>query len=93
MAANTNHAFGYGDDPWTEEATRKVKEQFTHPCEPLFVFNGTGSNTMALQLMTPLSCYILCRHCTYCSRRVWSAKQGDRMLHAHYLHSRWKTDT
>ena len=52
MAANTNHAFGYGDDPWTEEATRKVKEQFTHPCEPLFVFNGTGSNTMALQLMT-----------------------------------------
>ena len=29
MAANTNHAFGYGDDPWTEEATRKVKEQFT----------------------------------------------------------------
>jgi len=27
MAANTNHAFGYGDDPWTEEATRKVKEQ------------------------------------------------------------------
>ena len=52
MAANTNHAFGYGDVPWTEEATRKVKEQFTHPCEPLFVFNGTGSNTMALQLMT-----------------------------------------
>ena len=50
--ANSDHAVGYGDDPWTEEATRKVKEQFTHPCEPLFVFNGTGSNTMALQLMT-----------------------------------------
>ena len=52
MTANTDHAFGYGDDPWTEEATRKVKEQFARPCEPLFVFNGTGSNTMALQLMT-----------------------------------------
>lgn len=52
VKANTGHAFGYGDDPWTEEATRKVKEQFVRPCEPLFVFNGTGSNTMALQLMT-----------------------------------------
>lgn len=52
LKANTDHAFGYGDDPWTEEATQKVKEQFARPCEPLFVFNGTGSNTMALQLMT-----------------------------------------
>ena len=89
MAANTNHAFGYGDDPWTEEATRKVKEQFTHPCEPLFVFNGTGSNTMALQLMTRPYHVIFCADTAH----MWSAKQGDRMLHAHYLHSRWKTDT
>ena len=50
--ANQNHAVGYGDDPWTEEAVRKIKETFTADCEPLFVFNGTGSNTMALQLMT-----------------------------------------
>lgn len=59
-AANTGHAFGYGDDPWTEEATRKVKEQFARPCEPLFVFNGTGSNTMALQMMTRLYHIIFC---------------------------------
>lgn len=52
IKANTDHAFGYGDDPWTEEATRKVKELFARPCEALFVFNGTGSNTMALQMMT-----------------------------------------
>ena len=38
--ANQNHAVGYGDDPWTEEAVRKIKETFTADCEPLFVFNG-----------------------------------------------------
>ena len=52
VKANTGHAVGYGDDPWTEEATELVKKQFARPCEALFVFNGTGSNTMALQLMT-----------------------------------------
>ena len=24
MQANRNHALGYGDDPWTEEAVREV---------------------------------------------------------------------
>ena len=51
MKANNGHALGYGDDPWTEEAAHKVKEQFSRPCEALFVFNGTGSNTMALQII------------------------------------------
>ena len=52
LNANSGHAIGYGDDPWTAEATEIVKKQFTRPCEALFVFNGTGSNTMALQMMT-----------------------------------------
>ena len=50
--ANKDHAVGYGDDPWTEEAVRKIREAFTPDCEPLFVFNGTGSNVVALQLCT-----------------------------------------
>ena len=50
--ANNGHALGYGDDIYTQEATELVKKQFARPCEALFVFNGTGSNTMALQLMT-----------------------------------------
>ena len=50
--ANKNHALGYGDDPWTEEATKKVQALFERESYPLFVFNGTGSNTMALQMMT-----------------------------------------
>lgn len=58
--ANQNHAVGYGDDPWTEEAVRKIKETFTPDCEPLFVFNGTGSNAVALQLATRPYNLILC---------------------------------
>lgn len=49
--ANRDHAIGYGDDPWTEEAVRKIREAFTPDCEPLFVFNGTGSNAVVLQLI------------------------------------------
>ena len=52
MKANDGHAVGYGNDPWTEEATEIVKKQFANACDALFVFNGTGSNTMALQMMT-----------------------------------------
>lgn len=58
--ANQNHALGYGDDPWTEGAVRKIRETFTADCEPLFVFNGTGSNVVALQLMTRPYQSILC---------------------------------
>ena len=50
--ANQDHAVGYGDDAWTEEAVRKIREAFTPDCEPLFVFNVTGSNAVALQLCT-----------------------------------------
>ena len=34
--ANRDHAVGYGDDVWTEEAVRKIREAFTPDCEPLF---------------------------------------------------------
>jgi threonine aldolase len=27
--ANTDHALGYGDDKWTEEAVAKIKETFS----------------------------------------------------------------
>lgn len=29
--ANRDHALGYGDDLWTEEAVRKIKETFVEP--------------------------------------------------------------
>lgn len=58
--ANKDHALGYGDDKWTKEAICKIKEAFTPDCEPLFVFNGTGSNVIALQLLTRPYHSILC---------------------------------
>ena len=58
--ANQDHAVGYGDDAWTEEAVRKIREAFTPDCEPLFVFNGTGSNAVALQLCTRSYNSIIC---------------------------------
>ncbi len=58
--ANADHALGYGDDKWTEEAVVKIKEAFTPDCLPLFVFNGTGSNVVALQAMTRSYHSIIC---------------------------------
>ncbi|NDV60245.1 low specificity L-threonine aldolase [Bacteroides sp. 519] len=60
LSANLDHAVGYGDDKWTVEATAKIKETFTAECEPFFVFNGTGSNIIALQLLTRPFNSILC---------------------------------
>lgn len=50
--ANQDHALAYGEDSWTERATRMVQGLFKRSCGVYFVFNGTGSNTMALQLLT-----------------------------------------
>lgn len=43
-----------------KKAVRKIKEIFVADCEPLFVFNGTGSNVIALQLLTRPYNSIIC---------------------------------
>jgi len=58
--ANSNHAVGYGDDPWTEAATQKLKEVFGETASPFFVFNGTGANSIALQAVTRSFHSIIC---------------------------------
>ncbi len=60
IKANDNHAVGYGDDPWTAQATAKIKEIFGEKADPFFVFNGTGANTVALQAVTRSFNSILC---------------------------------
>lgn len=48
--ANQNHAIGYGDDKWTEEAKDAFRQMIgLEDVEPYFVFNGTGANVIALQ--------------------------------------------
>lgn len=60
IKANQDHAVGYGDDEWTQEAVSMIREAFTPDCDPYFVFNGTGSNIVALQLITRPFNSIIC---------------------------------
>ena len=48
--ANTEHTVAYGDDEWTHRAEDAVRELLGEKeLQPMFVFNGTGANVVALQ--------------------------------------------
>ncbi len=47
MAANLGHAHGYGEDPWTDEATATLRRHLGEDCDIAFVFNGTGANCVS----------------------------------------------
>jgi len=47
--ANRGHAVAYGADPWTERASRALREHFGSSAEPLLVLNGTGANVICLR--------------------------------------------
>ena len=50
--ANSGHVVGYGDDPYTTEAIRILKNEFGVETEVFFVFNGTGANVLGLSSVT-----------------------------------------
>lgn len=52
IKANSNHAVGYGNDKWTQEAEAVLKNTFGKECDLFFVLNGTGANSVALQATT-----------------------------------------
>jgi threonine aldolase len=58
--ANHGHCRGYGDDPFTAAATKKIKDLFRGNPEVFFVFNGTGANVLALSAMTEPHHAVLC---------------------------------
>lgn len=61
QAVNKDHTVGYGDDPWTAQAVADLQRAFDAPeMLPLFVFNGTGSNVVALDLITRPYHSIIC---------------------------------
>jgi len=49
VLANEGHTIGYGDDEWTRQADRCFAGIFGQDIAPCYVFNGTGSNMVALQ--------------------------------------------
>jgi threonine aldolase len=58
--ANEGHAVGYGDDPYTESAVGKFREQFGADVAVFFVFNGTAANVLSLQALTRPFHAVLC---------------------------------
>jgi threonine aldolase len=58
--ANTGHVIGYGDDIYTEEAIRKIKEHFGQDIDVYLVFNGTGANVIGMKAVTESYNSIIC---------------------------------
>ncbi|MEW6159774.1 MAG: low specificity L-threonine aldolase [Verrucomicrobiota bacterium] len=58
--ANQGHAKGYGDDPWTNQASDLIRQVFETDCEVYFVFNGTAANSLALASLCQSYHSILC---------------------------------
>jgi threonine aldolase len=50
--ANRGHAPAYGDDPWSERADARFREQFGSEAHAFLVFNGTAANVVALRALT-----------------------------------------
>jgi threonine aldolase len=59
-AANDGHVIAYGDDPYTERAINKFREQFGKDAEIYFVFGGTGANVLGLKAATQSHHAIIC---------------------------------
>jgi threonine aldolase len=51
-AANEGHVVAYGDDPFTERATKIFQKHFGRDIAVFFVFGGTGANVLGLKAIT-----------------------------------------
>ena len=51
-AANEGHVVAYGDDPFTERATKIFQKHFGKDVAVFFVFGGTGANVLGLKAIT-----------------------------------------
>ncbi len=52
LAANRGHVVGYGDDPITARAVKRIRAYFGAETEVFFVYSGTGANILALNAVT-----------------------------------------
>ena len=60
LAANSGHVIAYGDDPYTEQAIARFREEFGEDTEVYFVFGGTGANVLGLKAVTQTFHAIIC---------------------------------
>ena len=59
-AANDGHVVAYGDDPYTERATKVFQNHFGKDVAVYFVFGGTGANVLGLKAITNSHQAIIC---------------------------------
>ena len=60
IKANERHEVAYGNDPWTEQVSNRLRELFEIECEVYFVFNGTAANSLALSALCQSYHSIIC---------------------------------
>src|ERR1700730_9193807 len=58
--ANRGHVIAYGDDPYTDAAVKKFREQLGNDIDVYFVFSGTGANVLGLKAITESHHAIIC---------------------------------
>jgi len=58
--ANTGFSRSYGEDPFTDQACRQIREAFETDCQVFFVFNGTAANSLALASLCQSYHSIIC---------------------------------
>src|ERR1043165_4399287 len=58
--ANEGHVVAYGDDPFTERATKIFQKHFGKDVAVFFVFGGTGANVLGLKAITKTYEAVVC---------------------------------
>lgn len=58
--ANTDHAVGYGDDRYTEQAKELFRQEFGADTEIFFTLTGTGANILSIQSLCQSFHAVLC---------------------------------
>jgi len=87
-SANSGHALGYGDDPWTEKALDSFKREFGPASETFFVLNGTGSNVLALSLAAGPGLSVLCSDVAHIATDETGAPEASLGCKVRQLESR-----
>ncbi len=59
-AANVGHVPSYGDDPFTHEATSRIRHELGEDAEVFLVFSGTAANVLCLQSMVQSHQAVIC---------------------------------
>jgi len=60
LEANQGHTLAYGDDYFTERANAKLRQVFGTPCEPFFLYTGTGANVLSMAALTRSHHAVIC---------------------------------